>query len=124
MIVTLDLDRATLIMYCLLLYRQFPVQVVAHVEMPTTQGRHANDENGSKTPRELTELMEVTRHPIAGIKGDNPSPRFKTKVLPTLETLEETSETEAINRPHHLTPHKTDYTSGIREVRLIQVGLV
>ena len=75
--------------------------------MPTTQGRHANKENGSIMPKGLTELMEVTRHPIAGIKGENPSPRFKTKVLPILEkNVEETSETEVTNGPHHVTTLK------------------
>ena len=72
------------------------------------QGRHANGKR-PRTPKRLTELTEVTKLPITGTKGENPSPRLKTNIIPELEkTIEETSETEAINGPDHVTTFKTE----------------
>ena len=73
------------------------------------QGRLANGEKRPRTPKRLTELTEVTKLPITGTKGENPSPRLKTNIIPELEkTIEETSETEAINGPDHVTTFKTE----------------
>ena len=42
-------------------------------------------------------------------KGENPSPRLKTNIVPEQENnLEETSETEVINESDHVTTHKID----------------
>ena len=75
-IMALDLDRAILIM--ILISKGFlPYKWWHMLKMPTTQGRHANEENGLITPRGLTGLMEVIRHPIAGIKGETRIPGLK-----------------------------------------------
>ena len=64
----------------------------------------------AKKARQARKLIKkVARFPITGTKGESPSPRLKTNIVPKLEkNVEKTSETEVINGPDNVTKSKTD----------------
>ena len=64
----------------------------------------------AKKARQARKLnKKVARFPITGTKGENPSPRLKPNIVTELgNNLEETSETEVVNEPDHVTTRKPD----------------
>ena len=107
-------------------------KIAAHVKMPTARRRARKKRKGlkparlSKVKRKARERRRDSRkrrknakkarqarklnEKVARLnKGENPNPHLNTNIVPDLEkNLEETSETEAVNKSDHVTTRKID----------------
>ena len=118
----------------------------AHVKMPIARRRARKKQKGieparlSKVKRKARERRRDSRkrrknakkarqarklnEKVARLnKGENPSPRLNTNIIPDLEkNLEETSETEAVNKPDHVTTRKINPSDEFPEDNLEKRG--
>ena len=75
-------------------------QVVAHVKMSTAQRMTRRRRKRLKNAKKARQAIKLNKKVARLNKGENPSPRLKTNIIPKLEI---TSETEVINGPDNVT---------------------